>query len=99
MTNVDISIAALRQQNRLQLSYGGHRRTVEVHAIGNSKVGKTLIRVWQTEGDSRGAKSSGWKLLHLDEATNLTLTEEVSAAPRVGFKSGDRAMAVILAQC
>lgn len=98
MTSIDISTEALRQKKRLQLNYGGHRRTVEVHTIGTSKKGKTIIRVWQTEGESVSGESTGWRLLNLDKATELALTEEASAAPRLGYKKGDPAMAEIVAE-
>jgi len=98
MTNIDISTTALRQNQRVTLNYGGHRRTVEVHAIGTSKKGQTVIRVWQTEGDSKSKEPVGWKLLKLDEATDIAIVDEASDAPRAGYKKADRAMAAIIAE-
>ena len=57
-----------------------------------------MIRVWQTEGSSRTGGSTGWKLLNLDDATELTLAEEASVAPRPGYKVGDRSMKAIIAE-
>lgn len=98
MKNIDIPTEALKQNKRLQLSYDGHKRTVEVHAIGTSKAGKTIVRVWQTEGDSQSKQPVGWKLLNLHEATALVIVDDASEAPRTGYKRADRAMAEIIVE-
>lgn len=98
MTNIDITTSALRQNKRLTLNYGGHRRTVEVHAIGCSKKGQTVIRVWQTGGGSVSEKYIGWKLIDLEKASDIAMVDEVSEAPRASYKKGDRAMAVTIAE-
>ena len=98
MTNIDIVTTALKQNKRIHLNYGGHSRTVEVHATGTSKAGKTMIRVWQIGGDSKSKQPVGWKLFNLDGATDLAIADDASEAPRAGYKKGDRAMIDIIAQ-
>jgi hypothetical protein len=38
---------ALRQRKRLELRYDGYTRVVEVHAVGSTKDGNDIMRVWQ----------------------------------------------------
>lgn len=50
------------------------------------------MRVWQTGGGSRSGHQPPWLLMRLDETSNLTLSHEVSNAPRAGYKRADKAM-------
>lgn len=76
----------------LSLEYGGLTRLVEVHAVGKSRAGHRLMRVWQVDGGSRSGQPVGWKLMRVDEARNLSISEQRSQAPRDGYRRGDRAM-------
>ena len=56
------------------------------------------MRVWQVRGGSVHNEPVGWKLMRLDEARSVAITNEKSAAPRPGYKSGDKGMTSILCQ-
>ena len=93
-----IPCEAIRQSMCLDIEYGGYSRTVEVHAVGLSKEGHTLLRVWQVSGGSVSGERAGWKLLRLDEATGYRLSDVKSEAPRSGYKQGDKALVRIVAE-
>jgi hypothetical protein len=82
----------------LQLVYEGYFRMVEVHAVGLTKDGNEVMRVWQVSGGSVSNEPVGWKLLRVDEATGAVITKERSAAPRPGYKRDDKAMQRVLCQ-
>lgn len=86
---------AIRAHNCLELQYDGFSRVVEVHAVGVSKDGIEIARVWQTRGGSNSNESTGWQLLRLDEASSADVINEKSEAPRPGYKRGDPAMSRI----
>lgn len=89
---------ALRNGKRLELRYDGFTRVVEVHAVGTTKDGKQVMRVWQVSGGSNSGEREGWKLLRLDEAFAASVTGEKSEAPRRGYVRGDKAMTFISCQ-
>lgn len=89
---------ALRSGHVLQLRYDGYTRDVEVHAVGQTKEGNDIMRVWQIAGGSVSNEPIGWKLLRLDEATGAFITPIKSQAPRLNYRRGDRAMLRIFCQ-
>jgi hypothetical protein len=89
---------ALNARCVLHLLYDRYFRMVEVHAVGVTKDGNDIMRVWQVSGGSVSNEPVGWKLLRLDEATGATLTEVPSAAPRQGYRRNDPAMQRIICQ-
>ena len=89
---------ALRAQNCLELRYDGFTRIVEVHAVGVSKEGNEIARVWQVRGGSNSNERTGWKLLRLDEALSAHVINEKSDAPRQEYKREDVAMSRIACQ-
>ena len=96
--DTDIPCEAIRRSVCLEIDYGGYSRTVEVHAVGLSKEGHTLLRVWQVSGGSASGERAGWKLLRLQEATGHRLSDVISEAPRPGYKKGDKALSRIVAE-
>jgi hypothetical protein len=94
----NIACEALGKKKCLQLSYDGFSRLVEVHAVGVTKEGNGIMRVFQVAGGSNGGQPVGWKLLRLDEAFSASISNEPSQAPRPGYARGDKAMLHITCQ-
>jgi hypothetical protein len=88
----------MKDRKRLELSYDGWFRTVEVHAVGFTKENRAVMRVWQTAGGPDGKELVGWKLFRLDEVASAAICARRSAAPRPGYKPDDPAMDVIVCQ-
>jgi hypothetical protein len=94
----ETACAALAARRILYLQYDGYSRGVEVHAVGITKDGNQVMRVWQVSGGSVGNEPVGWKLLRLDEATGATISDQESMAPRDGYTRNDRVMQQIICQ-
>ncbi|WP_082663379.1 hypothetical protein [Sinorhizobium sp. Sb3] len=84
---------ALNRGLCLELRYDGFSRVVEVHAVGATKDGNDIMRVWQVRGGSNSGERQGWKLMRLDEAVSAHVIDEKSEAPRRGYVRGDKAIA------
>lgn len=93
-----VACDALAQRKCLELQYDGYSRIVEVHAVGLTKSGNPIMRCWQVSGGSVSGERIGWKLFRLDEAIGGFITNEASQAPRIGYKPGDSAIAVVRCQ-
>jgi hypothetical protein len=77
---------ALRNGKRLQLSYDGFTRVVEVHTVGTTTADNECMSVWQVRGGSDSNEPIGWKLMRVDEALAAVEINEKSEAPRTGYK-------------
>ena len=93
-----VACDAFNQGKRLAVTYDGFTRIVEVHAVGTSTAKNPVMRVWQVSGGSASGERTGWKLMRLDKTWRFAITDEVSEAPRSGYKRGDRDIAVIRCQ-
>jgi hypothetical protein len=94
----NLPISALQAGVCLRLQYDGYQRIVEVHAVGISTADNICMRVWQVRGGSVSGESVGWKMMVLDKAFTMHLTEEVAHSPRQGYAKNDRGMKQIFAQ-
>jgi hypothetical protein len=95
---VDIACQALQQGKVLELRYDGYSRCVEVHAVGVSTAGHYVVASWQTSGGSSRGESVGWKLMRLDEIQGAAISGQASAAPRDGYRRGDKRMQRIICE-
>ena len=94
----DLPALALKTGTRLELRYDGFSRVVEVHAVGVSTAGNPCMRVFQVRGGSVSGEPTGWKMMVLDKAFTMHVTEEVAQSPRPGYAKNDRGMSIIHAQ-
>ena len=94
----NLPLAALNSGVCLRLQYDGFQRIVEVHAVGISTANNPCMRVYQVRGGSVSNEPVGWKMMVLDKAFTMHLTEEVSYAPRKGYAKNDRGMSRIFGQ-
>lgn len=84
---------ALRRGVVLSVTYDGIARLVEVHALGVSRTGREVARVYQVDGASLSGENVGWKLMALDKVFDRPrLTHDQSQAPRPGYQKGDLGM-------
>ena len=51
----------IRRQRVLRLTYRGHSRLVEPHAIGITTGGHRALLAWQAEGGSKSDPPTGWR--------------------------------------
>jgi hypothetical protein len=91
----NMAIDAMQRGLVLRLCYPGYDRLVEVHAVGFTFKGQSLIRCWQVAGRGPKGPDSGAKLLVLDEILSAAITLIPSEAPRPGYRRGDKSMAII----
>ena len=89
----------LKSKRRLQLSYSGRERVIEVHAVGFARDGRALMRAWQIRGESTGGENTGWKLFHLDEVTAAREIDENSrGSTQPGYRRDDPAITRMMCQ-
>lgn len=92
MSIVDTACQALQKGKVLELQYDGYSRCVEVHAVGISTAGHYVMACWQISGGSSSGERVGWKLMRLDEVRDALISTQASAAPRDGYRRGDKRM-------
>ena len=91
-----LACAALESGKCLEIQYETFARVVEVHRVGISPQGGHILSGWQIRGPAN--ERQGWKLLKLDDAVNLTLTDIASRAPRPDYRRGARQFIGIICQ-
>lgn len=94
--SISTVVQAIQNGQCLELHYDGYDRVVEAHAVGYTNDRNEVMRVWQVSGGSSSGQTTGWKLMRLDEATSLRISNQNSEAPRDGYKRGDKQMADII---
>jgi predicted DNA-binding transcriptional regulator YafY len=94
----DDLVAAINNRRLVRLRYDGGVRVVEPHAIGYGSSNQPLVRCFQVSGYSRSGQPNGWKLMRVDEISDLDLLKESFAGPRPQYRTGDKVMRQIIAQ-
>lgn len=91
-----LACTALENGKCLEIHYENFTRIVEVHRVGISATGCHILSGWQVKGPAN--ERAGWKLLNLDEAASVTLTDLASRAPRPDYRRGARHFIGIICQ-
>ena len=91
---LDDALAALAACQAIEADYHGHRRILEIHAVGISHAGAPVMLCWQLDGGSASEERVGWKLLKLRDIVRVAVTGRASEAPRPGYRRPDRMMRV-----
>ena len=91
-----LACTALESGKCLEVQYEMFARIVEVHRVGISPQGAHILSGWQIRG--RANERPGWKLLNLDEAVALTLTDIPSRAPRPDYRRGAKQFIGVICQ-
>ena len=91
-----LACAALENGRCLEIRYENCNRVVEVHRVGISPQGAHILAGWQISGPA--GERPGWKLLKLDEALELSLTDIASRAPRPDYRRGAKQFIGIICQ-
>lgn len=94
----EIACRALRDGKLLDLHYETFSRSVEVHCVGRTRHGHSVIRAWQAADDPVRRDRKGWKLIRLDQTVRVSISPDGSAAPRPGYRRGDAAMDRIICE-
>jgi hypothetical protein len=77
-----VACEALEKGVCLEVRYRHENLCLEVHDAGYGRDGEPLVHGWQRVGPSGG----GWRLVHLKEARNPSVSGYFSEAPRPGYR-------------
>lgn len=94
----NVFIQAISSRHRLVLRYKGAERVVEPHACGINRAGHEVLSCFQVSGGSNSGSSNPWKLLLLDEITNLTTSSETFPGPRPEYVRNSELLIRVFAQ-
>jgi len=72
---------AISEKKIIEFDYHGHHRVAEPHIYGILG-GKDDILVFQIEGGSSSGGLPEWRRMHLNEISNLTITDRTFAGSR-----------------
>ena len=78
-------IRAVQEHRVLELTYKGHRRTVEPHIVAWHEAGEPVVYAFQTAGTSQSGDLPGWRTLIVSEIEDLVLTNRTFPGPRRDF--------------
>jgi hypothetical protein len=96
---VDLLCEAKNLKKCVNLHYGGHNRTVEVHAVGRNKSGNTLLRCFQVSGSSHSGQPKAWKLMDVSKISSCSIADLDSNAPRPKYNASDKEMTAGIICC
>jgi len=91
-----IACEAIESAKCLEIGYRDFTRIVEVHRVGIGRCGEHILSGWQIRGPVH--ERAGWKLLNLNDAERLELTDIPSRAPRPDYRRGAKHFIGIICQ-
>lgn len=94
LSTEDLIREAIKRRRSLRLTYAGHPRLVEPHALGVTPGGHRAIVVWQFGGTSRSDPPTGWRTFHLNAMSEVQLTVR-SFTVRPGYQPRKLALRTI----
>ena len=86
---------AIREMRLLEFTYENHRRVVEPHTYGYDKKNHESLSAYQVAGTSSSGAVPLWRMFHLSEIRDLTLSQQKFSNVRHGYKKGDSRMQTI----
>ena len=92
---VTTMVEALNGRKTLSIHYKGLPRVIEVHAVGVTTAGNPCMRVYQTDGISEHGDLPGWRMMTLDNVSDIEDLGIAAPVPREGYRRGDKGMIVI----
>jgi hypothetical protein len=98
VASMRIATEAMQSGRCVELGYDGHRRVVEVHAVGYTRLAEPMMLVWQVRSTQPGSKAPGWRWLKLADIKGAVLSEQRSKAPREGYLRNDKTLTRIVDQ-
>jgi hypothetical protein len=78
--------------------HNGHIREETLRQFGVSMAGNFVMACWQTSGGSSSGEQVGWKLMRFDQIKDAVISGGNSAAPRDGYRRGDKRMQRIICE-
>ena len=90
--------SAIQNKQLLSFRYHGDARTVEPHTYGLDLRGHRALCAFQVAGGSSSGVFVGWKTFHIDEMENLRVLPNRFSSARDGYRCGDKAFRMIIAE-
>lgn len=93
-----VIIDAINTKHLLRLEYHGYYRLVEPHTYGINQKDHEALSCYQVAGGSESNELEGWKLLLINEAHSILITNKKFLNSRDGYKPNTKTMKRIYAQ-
>lgn len=93
-----VIIDAINSKHLLRLEYHGYYRLVEPHTYGINQKDHEALSCYQVAGGSESNEPEGWKLLLINEAHSILITNNKFLNPRHGYKPNTKTMKRIYVQ-
>ena len=81
MSTEDLIQSAIENKNIIEFDYHDHHRVAEPHIYGTLGVTEDIL-VYQTGGTSSSGGIPEWRRMHVNEISNLVVTEQTFAGSR-----------------
>lgn len=94
---INLLTIAIKERKEISFDYSGIPRIGFPAAIGMSRKGNEVLRIYQTEGGHVNPNHE-WDLCLISELSNVVFTGEIFNIDPPGYKRGDRGMSSIFAE-